>query len=87
MTFLLKALKTQRFFAGAEENEFILVTNNRKSMPVHLADHIAAGRHIPGILILNAKLTIGQTIDELTLIAEAAFDEEYQDQIVHLPLP
>jgi hypothetical protein len=24
-----------------EENEFILVTNNRKSMPVHLEDHLA----------------------------------------------
>jgi hypothetical protein len=56
-------------------------------MPVHLADHLAAGRHVPGILILNANLSIGQTIDELTLIAEASFDEEYQVQIVHLPLP
>ena len=70
-----------------EEENFLLVTNNRKSMPVHLADHIAQGRHVPGILILNANLTIGETIEELTLIAQAAFEEEYQDQIVHLPLP
>lgn len=33
-----------------EEHNFILVTNNRKSMPVHLADHIAQGRSVPGIL-------------------------------------
>ncbi|MBC6481250.1 MAG: DUF5615 family PIN-like protein [Hormoscilla sp. GM7CHS1pb] len=60
-----------------EAENFVLVTNNRKSMPVHLADHIAQGRHVPGILILNANLTIGETIEELTLIAEAAFEEEY----------
>jgi hypothetical protein len=48
-----------------EINEFILVTNNRKSMPRHLADHLAIGRHIPGILTINTDQSIGQTIYEL----------------------
>ncbi|NDJ25832.1 hypothetical protein GS682_30445 [Nostoc sp. B(2019)] len=69
-----------------EEHNFLLVTNNRTSMPGHLAEHIAQDRHIPGIFILNDKLTIGQTIDELILIAQASFDNEYQNQIIHLPL-
>lgn len=69
-----------------EEHNFLLVTNNRTSMPVHLADHIAEGRHVPGIFILNPKLSMGQNIDELILIAEGSFDDEYQDQIVNLPL-
>lgn len=56
-------------------------------MPIHLADHIVQGLHIPGILILNANLSIGQNIDELILIAEASFDDEYQDRIEFLPLP
>lgn len=68
-----------------EERDFILVTNNRTSMPVHLNDHINAGHHVPGIFILSPKLTMGQNIDELILIAEASFENEYQDQIVHLP--
>lgn len=70
-----------------EEHNFVLVTNNRSSMPVHLADHIAQGRHVPGIFILNPDLSIGQNIDELILIAEASFDDEYQDRIDYLPLP
>ncbi|NES18214.1 MAG: hypothetical protein F6K41_04610 [Symploca sp. SIO3E6] len=69
-----------------EVNDFVLVTNNRSTMPVHLADHLTQGRHIPGILILNPNLSIGQTLDELILIAEASFDDEYQDQIINLPL-
>jgi hypothetical protein len=40
-----------------EEYNCVLVTNNRKSMPVHLTDHIAEGRHVPGILILNPDLS------------------------------
>ena len=69
-----------------EEHNFLLVTNNRTSMPVHLTDHIAEGRHVPGIFILNPKLSMGQNIEELILIAEGSFDDEYQDQIVNLPL-
>ena len=69
-----------------EQHRFILVTNNRKSMPQHLADHLEQGRHVPGIFILNSKQSIGENIDELILIAEVSSDEEYQDRISHLPL-
>ena len=53
------------------DHEFILVTNNRKSMPGHLADHVAEGRHIPGIFILDPNCSIGQNINELILIADS----------------
>jgi len=43
-------------------------------------------RCIPGIFILNSDLSIGQNIEELILIAEGSFDDEYQDRIIHLPL-
>ncbi len=69
-----------------EDHEFILVTNNRKSMPVHLNDHLTQNRHIPGIFILNAKLSVGENLEELILIADASFDNEYQDRISFLPL-
>ena len=69
-----------------EDNEFIVVTNNRKSMPVHLKEHIEAGRNVPGIFILNADLGLSETITELLLIAAASTEDEYQDQIVHLPI-
>lgn len=69
-----------------EVYNFVLVTNNRASMPVHLVEHIAQGGHVPGILILNPEISVGETLDELILIAGGSFDEEYQDQIVHLPL-
>lgn len=65
---------------------FILVTNNRRSMPVHLADHFAQGRHVPGIFILNANLSIGRNLNELIMIAGASFENEYEDRIEYLPL-
>jgi hypothetical protein len=40
----------------------------------------------PSYKMLNPKLSMGQNIDELIVVAEASFDNEYQDQIVNLPL-
>jgi Domain of unknown function (DUF5615) len=82
----LKKTLDPEILLWCEEFSFVLVTNNRASMPVHLADHIAEGHCIPGIFILNPNLSIGQNIEELLLIAESSFEDEYQNQIVHLPL-
>lgn len=69
-----------------EENNFVLVTNNRKSMPVNLEDHVAHKHHIPGIFILSPKLSVGENLEQLVLIAEGSLDNEYQDRIEFLPL-
>ena len=69
-----------------EANDFSLVTNNRDSMPGHLQDHLAAGHHVPGIFILNASMSIGETIEELALIWSTAEPSDYADQIVYLPV-
>lgn len=69
-----------------EEHGFILVTNNRKSMPDHLRDHLNAGHHTPGIFVMNPNMTIGQTIDELLLVWGASHEDEYQDQIAYMPV-
>ncbi|MDE0469539.1 MAG: DUF5615 family PIN-like protein [Candidatus Poribacteria bacterium] len=69
-----------------EQNDFSLITNNRKSMPQHLADHLSAGHHIPGIFTINLNASIGLIIEQLILIAGASDEDEYIDQIVFIPL-
>jgi len=69
-----------------EREGYILITENRSTMPQHLRDHLEAGRHIPGIFILPRKYTIGGVIEDLLLIWEAAYPDEYQDKITYLPL-
>ena len=77
----------QEILCWCEENGFILVTNNRKSMPAHLGAHLVQGRHIPGILTLNEEMSVGEIIEELLLIAGASLANEYQDRIEYLPVP
>lgn len=69
-----------------EENDCILVTNNRTTMPVHLADHLRQGNHVPGILIVKDLPDVGDIVRELDMIWGASFPDEYLDGIWHLPL-
>jgi hypothetical protein len=69
-----------------EESGFVLVTSNRKSMPQHLADHLAAGRHVPGILNFELGSPMRPVLEELVLFAVAATEDDCRDQMVYLPL-
>lgn len=63
-----------------------LVTNNRATMPVHLQAHLTQERHVPGIVQLPRRMNVGAILDDLLLIASASLPDEFQDQIVYLPL-
>lgn len=67
-------------------NRAYLLTNNRRSMPGHLSDFVATGRHVVGIFVIDVKQSIVELAEELNLIAGASFVHEYRDQIVHLPI-
>ncbi|VEN75326.1 conserved hypothetical protein [Candidatus Desulfarcum epimagneticum] len=68
-----------------EAHGFMLVTRNRKSMPEHLRRHLLDERHIPGILTLRPKASLGEIIDDLLLVWELSEPDEYRDQIIHVP--
>jgi hypothetical protein len=59
---------------------------SESSLPPHLSDHLVQGLHVPGIFIMNANMSIGDTIEELILIAATSDDDEYQDNIRYLPI-
>lgn len=69
-----------------EQNGYILVTNNRHSMPVHVNDHFATGHHFPGIISLTREMDIGELITELHIIWGASEAEEYFDRFAYIPL-
>ncbi len=72
--------------AWCEDHGFSLVTNNRASMPGHLRDHLAAGRHVPGIFILNPGMSVEETVAQLLLLHGASVPSEFDDQVSFLPV-
>lgn len=69
-----------------EDRNFWLATNNRTSMPGHLHDHLADGHHIPDILITPYPINTEELIEELILIWQVSFPDEFKDMILYLPI-
>jgi hypothetical protein len=68
-----------------ERTPRILVTNNRKSMPGHVARHFAAGRHHWGILQIRLERPLSEIVESLYLIWGASTCEEWKDRTVWIP--
>ena len=69
-----------------EKRGYILVTENRSTIPGHLEDHYGAGGHIPGIFWIRPNAGIGLIIEELYLIWTAFTADEYEDSALFIPL-
>lgn len=69
-----------------EREGYVLVSRNRRTLARHLREHLEAGGHVPGILLLRRQSPLGQVLEDLTLIWEAARPEEFVDRVEYLPL-
>ena len=69
-----------------EQNGYILVSRNRKTIPAHLKEHLERGKHVPGVLLLRGRISIGRLVEDLLLIWGASELKDYKDHIEYLPL-
>ena len=69
-----------------ETSQRALVTGNRKSIPLHIADHLIAGRHHWGVFLVRKGTPIGRLAEELYLIWATSAAEEWLDQERRIPL-
>lgn len=81
----LRGLPDPQVLAVAAQENRILVTHDRRTMPRHFADLIVNQRS-PGVLIIAQKVNVGVAIEELLLIWAASDAEEWLNLIVDLPL-
>jgi len=69
----------------AEREQRILVNHDLDTMPTHLADHLAAGRHSPGVFMIRPDSTLPQILSFLRNAAYASDPDEWQDRIQFIP--
>jgi len=81
----LEGVKDPEVLAIAAQQERILVSHDRKTMPLEFAKFII-GNQSSGVLIVSRKLSIEVVIEELLLIWAASSAEEWVNRIAKLPL-
>lgn len=70
----------------AAQQDRILITYDRNTMPRHFRDRLDAGKRCPGTFILpQQESALGEIIDSLVLVWAASRAEEWWNRIVYLP--
>lgn len=72
--------------AWAAENDRIILTHDRATMPDFAYERVAAGDPMPGAFVFNDRFPVGQAIGEILLLDECSEGVEWSDRVVHLPL-
>jgi hypothetical protein len=69
----------------AEERGFVVVSSDLRTVPGHLAIHLGAGHHSPGVFLIALPCSIPTILDALFYYADASDDELWRDQILFVP--
>ena len=69
---------------SARQNR-ILITHDRRTMPVHFRDRLEGGKESPGVFIVSQFEPIGPVVEVLMMVWAASNSNEWHNQIRHLP--
>lgn len=72
--------------AYAAEHGLLVVSHDVNTMPAHAHSRLAAGLPVAGLLMVRQTDAVAAVIDSLVLVWSSSEAEEWQGQIVFLPL-
>ena len=81
----LEGLPDREVLSLAAKEGLILVSHDRRTMPLHFAEFIGT-QTSSGVLIVSQGLSLQEVIDTLVLIWAASSAEEWTNRIAFLPL-
>lgn len=81
----LAGLKDPKVLQIAADSGRILVSQDRRTMPLHFTRYVA-GAQSPGVILLREAIPISIAIEELALIWNASEATEWTNRLVWIPL-
>lgn len=63
----------------------VLLTHDRRTMPRYAYERIARGQPMSGLVAVSSRHPVGRAIDDLVLLLECTFDEEWPDRVFFVP--
>ena len=64
----------------------VLLTHDVATMTHHTYKRVRASLAMPGVFEVSSKVTIGEAIDDILLLAECSVEGEWEGQVRYLPL-
>jgi hypothetical protein len=80
-----KGTKDRNLLLAAEALGRLLLTRDKRTMPRHIAAHVAAGHHTWGVFLLRGGFPVPRYVDEIHLVWGASEADEWIDLMRYLP--
>lgn len=71
--------------AWAAEQNRILLTHDRQTIPKHAYDRIRAHLKMPGVIVVSDTLPVGEAIEVVSMYIECGTVEDFNQQVFFLP--
>ncbi len=81
----LEELSDPEVLEIAAREERVLVSHDKRTMPVHFAARVASGLRSPGVLLALSNAPVVEIIETLLIIWSASRETQWVDQIHYLP--
>jgi hypothetical protein len=72
--------------AWAADNDRIILTHDRATMPEHAYQRVVAGDAMPGLWVISDRFPVGQAVDEVLLMISCTEQAEWACHVAYLPL-
>ena len=82
----LEAAEDPTILAWAAANNRIVLTHDRATMPDFAYARVVTGQPMPGVFVLDDRLSVRQAIDEILLLEGCSEQAEWVGLVVYLPL-
>jgi hypothetical protein len=76
----------RQLLAWAADQNRILLTHDRDTMPKSVYERVIAGEPMPGVFLVGNRTPKGQAVDELFLAVHCLSEADCEDQIKYFPL-
>lgn len=70
--------------AWAAQNQRIVVTHDRATLPAFAFERVVAGEPMPGVFVINDRLPVGRAIEELALVTTCSEASEWEGRVLYL---
>ena len=70
---------------AAQQNR-VLLTHDVTTITKYAYERIEGGEPMPGVFEVHRLAPIGLVIEDILLLVECSFDDEWENQIIYLPL-
>jgi hypothetical protein len=64
----------------------VLISHDISTVPPLPRKRVVDGKVMPGVFLVSDRMPIGRAIDELQFLSEDADPDEWQNEVIHLPI-